>query len=186
MWKLLGGIGGVVVFGAFTVGVVYFGAAPASASSSWHGTLNSGCHRNCDRVVRFFPNNDPGTLVRTVRVAVTWETNARLVGSLWCGSGRSINSRMARSFGHDGFLSLTVGVPNFYPRCEIWISRYSGPTTRFVMNVFGRNAFGGTFLRPADEASRHLELEEEIESMQLAEGAFGESVEGREAAGPER
>ena len=93
---------------------------------------------------------------------------------------------MATSYGHDGFLSMTVGVPNFFPRCEVWISLYSGPTSRFVMNVFGRNAFGGTFLQPTDETIRRLELEREMERTRLAESAFAGSVDDLEVAEPDR
>ena len=162
----------IIVLGGVALGVFYVGAVTASASSWWYGTLRGG-----SAVVRFLPNNDPGTLVRTVRVAVMWETDARLVGQLWCGSGNSINTLMARSYGHDAFLSLTAGVPNFYPRCEIWLSRHSGPTTRFVMNIFGRQARAGSYLLPADEAIRRLELDEEIERIQLLESTFTGAVD---------
>lgn len=169
----------VVVLGVIGLGVIRFGDAPALASSSWYGTLNSNC-RNCAHAVRFFPNNDPGTLVRTVRVAVSWETRARLMAHLFCGgqSGR-VDKNLATSHGEDGFLSLTVGVPNFYPRCEVWVQRYSGPTTRYVMNVFGRNARAGTFLRPPDAAAREAALSEAIDSARRDEETFRASDDQR-------
>ena len=162
-----------------TLGVVYLGAGPASASENFSGRVEN-CSE-CWLAFRFNPINDPGTRVRTIRVALTWtELNSQLVAVLRCGAGSSASFyELARSHGDDNFLSMTVGVPNFYPRCEVWFVVFRGPSTDFVMNIYGRRARQGTFLGPAERALRTLELSEEIERMRLDANAFTEPADDR-------
>ena len=151
------------------LGVVYFGAGLASASENFSDRIRN-CS-DCWHAFRFNPVNDPGTRVRTVRVALTWTNpNTQLLVVLYCGGTTFYN--YAQSYGDDNFLSMTVSVANFYPRCEAWFTIFRGPATDYVINIYGRRARPGTFLRPAEQAIRTWELSEEIERMRLDENAF--------------